>query len=66
MAVLGIGVVLREVAGQADEQVLAGRELGRDAAGGDVLVVVALAGKQVVAEAVALEAGDGGAQAGGV
>src|SRR5690606_18888790 len=56
-------VVLGDVAGDADEQVLVRGELGRQAGRRHILVVVFAAGGQVLAEAVALEAGEGAADA---
>src|SRR5690606_2886849 len=63
VAVLRARVVLGAVAGDADEQVLVRGELGRQAGRRHILVVVFAAGGQVLAEAVALEAGEGAADA---
>src|SRR5690606_7031844 len=63
VAVTRVGIVLDPVVGQADRHVLAGLPLGADAAAENLLVVVLGAGVQVRAVAVALIAGDGGADA---
>ncbi|MNJ30382.1 hypothetical protein D3C77_249800 [compost metagenome] len=59
VAVTGVGIVLHDVAGQAEEQVVGRRPFGAETGGGHVLVVVLVARVQVRAVAVAQVAGDG-------
>ncbi|MNR16039.1 hypothetical protein D3C85_1326080 [compost metagenome] len=61
MAVTGVRLVLDPIIGQAEEGVVVRLELDADATSQDILVVVLGARVQVLAIAVAVVAGDGGA-----
>ena len=66
VAVTGAGVVLDPVPGQTEEQAVVRRPFGAGAIGGDVLVVLVLAGVQVLAVAVVLIGGDRAADGEGI
>jgi hypothetical protein len=59
----GGGLVIRVVVGGTDQDIVGGLELGGDAVGEDVLVILLATGGQVIAEAVAVEGCHRGAEA---